>query len=73
MCRNPLTNSQKCDTLPMTLGWFPSVSRTMECGERVFIGDHLGPGSMPRARGLTNLALGGRLSFSIVVMTKGLV
>jgi hypothetical protein len=59
--------------LKMLKGWFPGNSRTVECGERVFIGDHLGPGSTPRARGLTNLALGGRLSFLTVDMTARMV
>ena len=54
-------------------GWFPGNSRTVECGECVFIGDHLGPGSTPRARGLTILALGGRLSFLTVATTAGMV
>lgn len=42
-------------------GWLPADSRTVPCGERVFIGDHGEPGGTPRARGLTILALYGRL------------
>jgi hypothetical protein len=44
-------------------GWLPADSRDVRRGECVFIGDHLGLGRTPHARGLTILALGGRLSF----------
>ena len=54
-------------------GWFPGNSRDVRRGERVFIGDYSGPGLTPQAKGFTILALGGRLSFFIVGMTKGLV
>lgn len=42
-------------------GWLPTDSRTVPCGERLLYGDHGEPGGTPRARGLTNLALCGRL------------
>lgn len=42
-------------------GWLPTDSRLVAVGERVFIGDHLGPEATLRARGLTISALGGRL------------
>lgn len=54
-------------------GWLPTDSRTVQCGECVFIGDHGEPGCTPRARGLANLALCGRLFYAIVEMTKGLL
>jgi len=54
-------------------GWLPTSSRTVPCGERVFIGDHGEPGGTPRARGLTILALCGRLSFMTVVMMAKVV
>jgi len=50
-------------------GWLPTDSRLVAVGERVFIGDHLGPEATLRARGLTISALGGRLSFLTVEMT----
>jgi len=55
------------------LGWLPSSSRDVRRGGCVFIGDHLGPGLTPRARGLTILALGGRLFSLTVAMTAGMV
>jgi hypothetical protein len=42
-------------------GWLPASSRLVAVGERVFIGDHSGPEATLRARGLTILALSGRL------------
>lgn len=42
-------------------GWLPADSRDVRRGERVFIGDHSGLGRTPHARGLTILALSGRL------------
>ena len=54
-------------------GWLPTDSRVVERGERVFIGDHGEPGGTPRARGLTILALCGRLSFMTVVMMAKVV
>lgn len=57
----------------MLRGWLPSNSRTVQRGESVYVGDHGEPGCTPRVRGLADLALCGRLSFSIVVTTKGLI
>lgn len=54
-------------------GWLPTDSRVVERGERVFIGDHLGPGSTPRARGLADLALGGCLFLLTGAMTARMV
>ena len=59
--------------LKLLKGWFPGNSRFIRSGERVFIGDHLGPERILRARGLTILALGGRLSFLTVEMTARMV
>lgn len=73
MCRNHLTNSQKYDTLPMTLGWLPGVSRHIDGGERVFIGDCIRSVSMHRVRGLAILAVCSRLFLLTVVMTAGMV
>jgi hypothetical protein len=42
-------------------GWLPTSSRDVRRGERVFIGDHSGPGRTPCVRGLTILARSGRL------------
>ena len=50
-------------------GWLPTSSRHIAGGERVFIGDHLGPEAMLRARGLTISALSGRLFLLTVEMT----
>ena len=54
-------------------GWLPADSRVIERGERVFIGDHFGPGRTPCARGLTILAQSGRLFLLTVEMTAGAV
>lgn len=53
----------------MLQGWLPCCSRHIHGGERVFIGDCLGPVCMRRARGLADLALDGRLFFMTVAMT----
>lgn len=42
-------------------GWLPTDSHAIRRGERLLCGDHREPGLIPRARGLTNLALCGRL------------
>jgi hypothetical protein len=54
-------------------GWLPTSSRDVRRGERVFIGDHFGPGRTPCVRGLTILARSGRLFLLTVEMTAGAV
>lgn len=54
-------------------GWLPTSGHAVQRGERLLYGDHGEPGCTPRARGLANLALCGRLFYAIVEMTKGLL
>lgn len=55
--------------LYMLQGWLPGSSRFIRSGERVFIGDHAGLERILHARGLTILALCGRLFLLTVEMT----
>ena len=52
-------------------GWFPGNSRHIHGGERVFIGDCVRSACMRCARGLTILAVCGRLFLLTVVMAGG--
>ena len=54
-------------------GWLPGDSHAVRRAERVFLGDHSGPGLTPCARGLTNLAPSGRLFLLTVAMTDRVV
>lgn len=56
-----LTKKENCDMFISLKGWFPGNSHAIRRGERLLYGDHREPGLIPRVRGLTNLALCGRL------------
>lgn len=50
-------------------GWLPTSGHAVQRGERLLYGDHGEPGCTPRARGLADLALCGRLFLLTAAMT----